>query len=463
MITLGNFYKLTVVRKSDLGYMLRDNDSEVLLHYKQSLSEHEVNDEVKVFIYADKERRLTATEITPFVTLDKPGYVNVVDVIKNVGVFVNINTPNATTLYQGLAFCPNLTDVNIIAPNCTNIVNIFDNCTNLTNIHLEFNNISSFANMFKDYNKLANVEIISNSITNLSCTFYNCCNLTNAPVIPDSVTAMDHTFHSCYNLINGPSIPNGVTNMYAIFYQCYNLVNAPDIPSSATNIQQAFDHCIDLVNAPIIPNTISSMHQTFYGCTSLVNAPVIPDSVTDISYCFHDCKSLINAPVIPNSVTNIEYTFAGCTNLITSPIIPNSVTGLIIRTFSGCTNLSGNIYIHSNQIMHATDCFEDTSLTKNVYIPFEYENGVATQTYNAFIAAGYNTNGTKEGVYLKDIDGIKITINPTPADATVLMYNENVQWTADLSDFIYTDNSGDIEIQALNTQKTDIVIPSVWT
>lgn len=93
MITLGNFYNLTVVRKSDLGYMLRDNDSEVLLHYKQSLSEHEVNDEVKVFIYADKERRLTATEITPFVTLDKPGYVNVVDVIKNVGVFVNINTP----------------------------------------------------------------------------------------------------------------------------------------------------------------------------------------------------------------------------------------------------------------------------------------------------------------------------------------------------------------------------------
>ena len=40
---------------------------------------------------------------------------------------------------------------------------------------------------------------------------------------------------------------------------------------------------------------------------------------------------------------------------------------------------------------------------KNVYIPFTYFNGVNTTTYNSFISAGYDTVGTTNKVYLKDI------------------------------------------------------------
>jgi hypothetical protein len=53
-------------------------------------------------------------------------------------------------------------------------------------------------------------------------------------------------------------------------------------------------------------------------------------------------------------------------------------------TFGRCNNLS-NIYIRSNKITIAASCFQYTTKTKNVYIPFTYkENGVNTLTYNSF-------------------------------------------------------------------------------
>ncbi len=93
MIKLGEYNKLKIVRKSDLGYMLTDGDSEVLLHFSQSLNEHKDGEEINVFIYSDKKERLTATEIKPTATIEEAGFAKVVDVIPGAGVFVNINTP----------------------------------------------------------------------------------------------------------------------------------------------------------------------------------------------------------------------------------------------------------------------------------------------------------------------------------------------------------------------------------
>ena len=93
MIKLGEFNKLKVVRKSDLGYMLTDGKSEILMHFKQSLRELNDGEEVDVFVYADKGKRLTGSMLEPIVTLEKASFVEVVDVISGVGVFVNINTP----------------------------------------------------------------------------------------------------------------------------------------------------------------------------------------------------------------------------------------------------------------------------------------------------------------------------------------------------------------------------------
>lgn len=93
MITIGEYVTLTVARKSDLGYMLTDNKDEVLLHFKQALTEHKEGDSVKVFIYLDKSKRLTATEAIVPATITEAGFATVVDILPGAGVFVNINTP----------------------------------------------------------------------------------------------------------------------------------------------------------------------------------------------------------------------------------------------------------------------------------------------------------------------------------------------------------------------------------
>lgn len=101
MIKLGVYNDLVVLRLSDLGYMLaeKENDiDEVLLHFSQAKEEHKPGDKVHVFIYADKKDRPTATEEEVYATLDKSGIAEVVDVIANVGVFVNINTPKDVLL-----------------------------------------------------------------------------------------------------------------------------------------------------------------------------------------------------------------------------------------------------------------------------------------------------------------------------------------------------------------------------
>ena len=113
-----------------------------------------------------------------------------------------------------------------------------------------------------------------------------------------------------------------------------------------------------------------------------------------------------------------------CNSLTIAPNIPSSIN-ILWRTFAGCTNLTGNIYIESNQITNSVNCFYNTSLTKNVYIPFYYENGIQSATYNAFTAAGYDNAGTQHGVYLKDIG---FPINPeewqyTQTGNTILLRN----------------------------------------
>lgn len=90
---IGEINKLEVVRKSDLGYMLKDSEgNEVLLHFRESKDEHNASDFVNVFIYYDKQHRLCATENTPFVTLNKPGFVEVCEKITGTGIFVSNNT-----------------------------------------------------------------------------------------------------------------------------------------------------------------------------------------------------------------------------------------------------------------------------------------------------------------------------------------------------------------------------------
>lgn len=93
MIQIGEMNQLKVLRKSDLGYMLSDGKEDILLHFKEATKELEDNEEVMVFVYTDSKNRKTATMNTPFIQFEKPGFVKVVNVMPDFGVFVHNNTP----------------------------------------------------------------------------------------------------------------------------------------------------------------------------------------------------------------------------------------------------------------------------------------------------------------------------------------------------------------------------------
>ncbi|SFC78389.1 hypothetical protein SAMN05443252_106149 [Bacillus sp. OV322] len=91
-IQAGKTVELEIEREAEFGLFLTDGEESVLLH-KNEMNEQddlEIGQDVKVFIYHDKQGRLTATRKIPQVTLDSYGWAEVVSVKKNLGVFVDI-------------------------------------------------------------------------------------------------------------------------------------------------------------------------------------------------------------------------------------------------------------------------------------------------------------------------------------------------------------------------------------
>ena len=223
-------------------------------------------------------------------------------------------------------------------------------------------------------------------------------------------------FTNCRKLVNYVDLTNcvNIESMIRTYQWCTNIQYPSDIDlSNCSKLTQMYETFVGgkLINTNVVlPPNLVNMHSTFYG-SSLTNAPIIPNSVTDMFYTFAG-TSLTNAPIIPNSVTDMRGTFTFCYNLVNAPEIPESVNILGNNSsswgegcFDHCINLTGDVIIHSNQIEKAYNCFNNTSLTKNVYIPFNYTNGETSATYNSFIEAGYGTDPTNRvnGVCLMDL------------------------------------------------------------
>ncbi|WP_144552108.1 S1 RNA-binding domain-containing protein [Peribacillus simplex] len=91
-IQAGMAVELEVERKADFGWFLTDGSEDVLLHHNEMSegTELELGDEVTVFIYHDKQARLTATMKIPEIQIDRYGWAEVVNVKRKLGVFVDI-------------------------------------------------------------------------------------------------------------------------------------------------------------------------------------------------------------------------------------------------------------------------------------------------------------------------------------------------------------------------------------
>ncbi len=82
MIQLGDYNVLRANREMPQGmYLMSLEDDEEVLLPSRFVKEHNIqlDEEVTVFVYADSEDRLVATTQTPYVTLNKFAYLEVVD------------------------------------------------------------------------------------------------------------------------------------------------------------------------------------------------------------------------------------------------------------------------------------------------------------------------------------------------------------------------------------------------
>lgn len=308
--------------------------------------------------------------------------------------------------------CFNLTSAPAIPRNVTQMYHAFEGSSIIETP--DMSNVSGqvfMSSAFSGCSNLVNIPSLPANIRDLDFAFASCSNLVNGPVIPSGVQSLYYTFGYCSKLTTMPTIPNSVQSLGYTFDSCNNLTTVNNLPDSITNMSGTFVRCTNLATV-VLPNNVLSLKSAFSGCSNLATAPILPDSTTDMSSTFMDCVNLNSIGIIPNNVTNMVSTFAGCTNLTAAPNIPENVTNTL-SCFFGCTNLTGDIYIHSNRIIDADSMFYRSDANqKNVYIPFTYFNGVNTTTYNSFTSAGYDTAGTTNKVYLKDIiKKVNITFN----------------------------------------------------
>jgi predicted RNA-binding protein (virulence factor B family) len=92
-LTPGMIEYLTVERVIDTGYVLKVENQEVLLHKNEAKEELQKGQETQVFLYEDKKGQLIASMTIPEVTLASYDWVQVVDVVAELGVFVHIGLP----------------------------------------------------------------------------------------------------------------------------------------------------------------------------------------------------------------------------------------------------------------------------------------------------------------------------------------------------------------------------------
>lgn len=77
MIKLGEYNTLTILRETEPGlYLGDDEDNVVLLPHKYKPEEYAIDDQLKVFVYLDNEERPIATTLEPFLLLNTYGYLH---------------------------------------------------------------------------------------------------------------------------------------------------------------------------------------------------------------------------------------------------------------------------------------------------------------------------------------------------------------------------------------------------
>ncbi|UOR12547.1 CvfB family protein [Halobacillus amylolyticus] len=93
---IGTIQSMDVIKRTAEGFLLSDGQDEILLPHEQVDGEiEEIGEHVTVFLYNDRKKNPVATMFLPEVRLDAYGWAEVAEVVKNLGVFVNIGVDKA--------------------------------------------------------------------------------------------------------------------------------------------------------------------------------------------------------------------------------------------------------------------------------------------------------------------------------------------------------------------------------
>ncbi len=85
---LGMINRLTVIRETEISYILTDGSNEVFLHKKEAKKPYMKDEEIDVFLYTDNQGRITASTKTPIIEIGQIGLLDVVSINYDYGVFV---------------------------------------------------------------------------------------------------------------------------------------------------------------------------------------------------------------------------------------------------------------------------------------------------------------------------------------------------------------------------------------
>ncbi|MTH53280.1 hypothetical protein GKZ89_07620 [Bacillus mangrovi] len=86
----GTYERLEIDERLDFGYFLTDGETRVLLHNSEMTEAIDDREYVDVFLFLDFEDRLAATMKMPIIKEGEYGWVEAVDTVDHMGVFVNI-------------------------------------------------------------------------------------------------------------------------------------------------------------------------------------------------------------------------------------------------------------------------------------------------------------------------------------------------------------------------------------
>lgn len=363
----------------------------------------------------------------------------------------NINE-NITDMSFAFQNCHNLTSFLEMPQYVTNLYYTFSNCSNLTTVAPIQNPLAMFVTMVGTFSGCVNLTsaiIEAPYVISLENTFSNCRSLEQTPSIPVNVSNLNNTFSHCYNLKTVTDLPQEAQYMHNTFQNCANLTTVPTIPVNVTDISGAFANCSMLESVPALPNNIYNMDKTFWNCPNLTSIRFVPSSVQSLYGTFANCSNITELYISSPNITNATEIFNGATGS-RNIYIPTStikyiaftittmdiwdettpdLTGTTVYvdyacfqesdgymcTFDKIYDENGNdisaslSFYYGEYYIEYEDCtlyFENTPMVNPERTPSKdiYEQ---SQTEQAFRNAGYDENGTKDGVYLKDINNIE--------------------------------------------------------